>query len=132
MVGRLAQRYGSRTSSRKDAWTLPWRIPESKGSTTFSAEACHATGSISCKEIRQLSQSSLRYRRQLLALKQYFVGKQSTVLLLDDRTSGEGDPQLQSLANGVLLMEQVAQTYGEDRRRLRVVKMRAHKFRAGF
>jgi len=86
----------------------------------------------SLSEIRLLSQSSLRYRRQLLALKQFFSGKNSTVLLLDDRTSEEGDPQLQSLAHGVLVMEQVAPLYGEDRRRLRVVKMRARKYRGGF
>jgi len=83
----------------------------------------------SLSEVRLLSQSSLRYRRQLLALKQYFTGKQITVLLLDDRTSEEGDPQLQSLANGVLTMEQIAPLYGEDRRRLRVVKLRGRKFR---
>jgi len=86
----------------------------------------------SLSEVRLLSQSSLRYRRQLLALKQYFTGKQITVLLLDDRTSEEGDPQLQSLANGVLTMEQIAPLYGEDRRRLRVVKLRGRKFRGGY
>jgi len=86
----------------------------------------------SLSEIRLLSQSSLRYRRQLLALKQYFAGKQCTVLLLDDRTSEEGDPQLQSLANGVISMEQAAPLYGDDRRQIRVVKLRARKFRGGF
>ena len=86
----------------------------------------------SLSEIRLLSQSSLRYRRQLLALKQYFVGKQTTVLLLDDRTSEEGDPQLQSLADGVVSMEHVAPIYGEDRRRVRVVKMRGRQYSGGF
>jgi circadian clock protein KaiC len=86
----------------------------------------------SLSEVRLLAQSSLRYRRQLLALKQYFAGKQSTVILLDDRTSEAGDPQLQSLANGVLAMEQIPPLYGEDRRRLRVVKLRGRKFRGGY
>jgi len=86
----------------------------------------------SLSEIRLLSQSSLRYRRQLLALKQYFVGRNSTVLLLDDRTSESGDPQLESLAHGVISMEQIAPLHGEDRRRLRIVKMRARRFRGGY
>ena len=86
----------------------------------------------SLSEVRLLAQSSLRYRRQLLALKQYFAGKECTVVLLDDRTSEAGDPQLQSLANGVLSMEQVPPLYGEDRRRLRVVKLRGRKFRGGY
>lgn len=86
----------------------------------------------SLSEVRLLAQSSLRYRRQLLALKQYFAGKQSTVLLLDDGTSETGDPQLQSLANGLLVMEQIPPLYGEDRRRLRVVKLRGRKFRGGY
>ncbi|MFL5455070.1 MAG: ATPase domain-containing protein, partial [Myxococcales bacterium] len=86
----------------------------------------------SLSEVRLLAQSSLRYRRQLLALKQYFAGKECTVVLLDDRTSEAGDPQLQSLANGVLSLEQVPPLYGEDRRRLRVVKLRGRKFRGGY
>lgn len=86
----------------------------------------------SLSEIRLLAQSPLRYRRQILALKQYFAGKDCTVLLLDDRTSQPGDQQLQSLAHGVLLLEQLAPEYGDDRRRLRVLKMRGSKFRGGY
>jgi circadian clock protein KaiC len=85
----------------------------------------------SLSEIRLLSQSSLRYRRQLLALKQYFGGRETTVLLLDDKTSEEGDPQLQSLADGVVSMEHVAPVYGDDRRRMRIVKIRGRKYRGG-
>src|SRR3954468_5283846 len=70
----------------------------------------------SLSELRLLAQSSLRYRRQILALKQYFADKQITVLLLDDRTSESSDQQLQSLAHGVITMEQVPPVYGEDRR----------------
>jgi circadian clock protein KaiC len=86
----------------------------------------------SLSELRLLAQSALRYRRQILALKQYFADKQVTVLLLDDRTSEPDDQQLQSLAHGVITLEQVAPLYGEDRRRLRVIKMRGRKFRGGY
>ena len=86
----------------------------------------------SLSEIRLLAQSPLRYRRQILSLKQYFAGKRSTVLLLDDRSSMPGDAQLQSLAHGVVSLEQLAPEYGEDRRRLRVLKMRGLKFRGGY
>ena len=64
----------------------------------------------------------LRYRRQILMLKQFFVGRQCTVLFLDDRTAPEDDRQLQSIAHGVVLLEQHASDYGNKRRRLRVVE----------
>jgi circadian clock protein KaiC len=86
----------------------------------------------SLSEIRLLSQGALRYRRQVLALKQFFIGRRCTVLLLDDRTSDPGDLQLQSLAHGVLTLEQLSPLYGADRRRLRVLKMRGVRFRGGY
>jgi circadian clock protein KaiC len=86
----------------------------------------------SLSEIRLLSQGALRYRRQVLALKQFFVGRSCTVLLLDDRTSDPGDLQLQSLAHGVLSLEQLSPLYGAERRRMRVLKMRGVRFRGGY
>ncbi|MDX2022870.1 MAG: ATPase domain-containing protein [Deltaproteobacteria bacterium] len=86
----------------------------------------------SLSELRLLSQSALRYRRQVLSLKQFFIGRQCTVLLLDDRTSEAGDLQLQSLAHGVLLLEHLSPLYGASRRRLRVVKLRGVHFRGGY
>jgi len=86
----------------------------------------------SLSEIRLLSQGALRYRRQVLALKQFFVGRNCTVLMLDDRTSDPGDLQLQSLAHGVLSLEQLSPLYGAERRRLRVLKMRGVRFRGGY
>ena len=86
----------------------------------------------SLSEFRLLAQSPLRYRRQILSLKQYFTGLNCTTLLLDDG-SGEGvDPQVESLAHGVIELEQVAPEYGSDRRRLRVVKIRGSKYRGGY
>ncbi|MBK7864690.1 MAG: AAA family ATPase [Archangiaceae bacterium] len=86
----------------------------------------------SLSEIRILSQNQAQYRRQILMLKQYFVGRNVTVLLLDDRTNPEGDSQLQSLAHGVVMLEQLPQAYGPERRRLRVSKLRGIKFRGGY
>ena len=86
----------------------------------------------SLSEMRLLAQNSLRYRRQILALKQYFSTRQCTVLMLDDRSSDPGDLQLHSIAHGVITLEQTAQDYGSARRRLRVVKMRGVKYRGGY
>ena len=78
----------------------------------------------SLSEMRLLARDSLRYRRQILALKEYFAGRASTVLLLDDRTSSEGDLQLRSIAHAVVLLEQIAFEFGRSRRRLSVIKVR--------
>lgn len=86
----------------------------------------------SLSELRLLSGSALRYRRQILALKQYFADKGCTVLLLDDLTATDRDLQVQSISHGVLLLEQTNPDYGSDRRRLRVVKYRGHDFRSGY
>ena len=84
----------------------------------------------SLSEIRLLAGSSSRYRRQILALKQDLTGRDCTTLLLDDRTSGE-DMQVESLAHGVILLEQTPMLYGSERRRLRVSKLRGSDFRGG-
>ena len=86
----------------------------------------------SLSEIRLLAQSSLRYRRQVLALKHYFAEHACTVLLLDDLTSEGDDLNLHSISHGVVRMEQIVVQYGSERRRLRVFKMRGTAFRGGF
>jgi circadian clock protein KaiC len=85
----------------------------------------------SLSELRLLAGSPLRYRRQILALKQYFATRACTVLLLDDLTSTDRDLQVHSIAHAVVLLEQIHPEYGSDRRRLRVVKYRGHEFRGG-
>lgn len=85
----------------------------------------------SLSELRLLAGDPLRYRRQLLALKQFFRGRRCTVLLLDDLTSSGRDLQVQSIAHGVVLLEQLTPEYGSDRRRLRVLKHRGRRFRGG-
>ncbi len=86
----------------------------------------------SLSEIRLLAQSSLRYRRQILAIKHYFSKHDTTVLLLDDLTSETHDKTVHSVAHGVLRLEELAPDYGGERRRLRVIKYRGQKYRGGF
>lgn len=86
----------------------------------------------SLSEMRLLAREALRFRRQILALKQFFTTRDGTVFLLDDKTSPDGDLQLHSLAHGVIVLEHVALEYGSERRRLQVTKIRGAKFRGGF
>jgi circadian clock protein KaiC len=86
----------------------------------------------SLSELRLLAGNSLRYRRQILALKQFFAGRDCTVLMLDDMTSMQHDLQVQSIAHAVLRLEQLNSDYGAARRRLVVVKYRGRDFRGGF
>jgi len=86
----------------------------------------------SLSEMRLLARDPLRFRRQILALKQFFSGRNCTVLMLDDKTAPEGDLQLQSLAHGVVELEHIALEYGAERRRLQVRKLRGRRFAGGF
>jgi circadian clock protein KaiC len=86
----------------------------------------------SLSEIRLLAQSSLRYRRQVLALKHYFARTGATVVMLDDLTSDTHDKTVHSVAHGVIRLEELAPDYGAERRRLRVIKYRGQSFRGGF
>ena len=86
----------------------------------------------SLAELRLIAQNPVRYRRQILALKQYFSGRDCTVLMLDDRTGGGEGDQVQTVAHGVIMLEQLANQYGTERRRLRVSKMRGVPFRSGY
>jgi len=86
----------------------------------------------SLSELRMLARDPLRYRRQILALKTYFAGRNCTVLLLDDRTAEGNDLQLQSIAHGVVMMQSLERDFGNKRRRLEIRKMRGMPFREGF
>ncbi|HEY0130822.1 MAG TPA: ATPase domain-containing protein, partial [Allosphingosinicella sp.] len=70
----------------------------------------------SLSEIRLLAQSSLRYRRQILALKHYFSHHDSTVVMLDDLTTEVNDKTVHSVAHGVVRLEELAPEYGAERR----------------
>ena len=86
----------------------------------------------SLSEIRLLAQSSLRYRRQILALKHYFAKFGATVMMLDDLTAEVADKTVHSVAHGVLRLEELAPAYGAERRRARIMKYRGVKFRGGY
>jgi circadian clock protein KaiC len=86
----------------------------------------------SLSEIRLLAQSSLRYRRQILALKHYFAQNDSTVIMLDDLTTESTDRAVHSIAHSVIHLDQLAPIYGGERRRLRVVKCRGQGFSSGY
>jgi circadian clock protein KaiC len=84
----------------------------------------------SVSELKVLSETNARYRREILGLKQFFSGKKCTVLILDDRTSRQ-EQQLQSIAHGVIAMERERREYGETRRQIHIVKMRGVRFLDG-
>lgn len=85
----------------------------------------------SLSELQLLAENPLRYRRQVLALKQYMSSRNCTTLLLDDRTALSTDLQVRSVAHAVLTLELADQDYGAERRRLRVVKYRGIAYRGG-
>jgi circadian clock protein KaiC len=89
----------------------------------------------SLSEFRLMAETALRYRRQLMNLKQELMKYNTTALLLDDRMDNSrigGDPHVLSLTHGVIEMEQLSPDYGRSRRRLRVLKMRGMRFREGY
>lgn len=85
----------------------------------------------SLSEFRLLAENPLRYRRQMLRLKQFFAGRKSTVFLLDDQTGEGSDLHIQSISHGVITLERLSISYGIERRQLRVEKLRGVKFREG-
>jgi circadian clock protein KaiC len=86
----------------------------------------------SLSELRLLASDVMRYRRQLLALKQFFSGRETTVMMLDDRTTDGNDFQLRSIAHGVIHLSKVARSFGITRRQVEIVKLRGSAYREGF
>jgi len=85
----------------------------------------------SLSELRLLARDPLKYRRQILALKRHFSGKNCTIFLLDDRAAST-DGQLQSIAHGVVIMQSLERDFGIKRRRIEVRKLRGSAFREGY
>jgi circadian clock protein KaiC len=85
----------------------------------------------SVSELKILSETNARYRREILGLKQFFAQRKCTALILDDRTTRDGEQQLQSIAHGVVRMERQAREYGDTRRQIHILKMRGVRFREG-
>ena len=86
----------------------------------------------SLSELRLLAQTPVRCRRQILALKHFFASRRCTVLMLDDKSASGSDLQLQSIAHGVIILEQTLSGFGAQRRRVHIVKMRGIRFRGGY
>ncbi|WP_096460835.1 ATPase domain-containing protein [Sulfurifustis variabilis] len=85
----------------------------------------------SLAELRLLADDALRYRRQILLLKEYVVVNRCTVLLLDEHR-GPNDVEIENLMHGVILLDHEAAPYGHDRRRLRIKKLRGRRFSEGY
>lgn len=83
-------------------------------------------------ELRMLAKDPLRYRRQILSLKDFMADQECTVLLLDDRSSRDPDLQLHSVVHGVISMDRVPREYGKTRRQIEIVKLRGTAYREGF
>jgi circadian clock protein KaiC len=86
----------------------------------------------SVSDMRLLARDSLRYRRQLLGLKQFFIGRGCTLLLLNENSGGDPDPHIQSLSHGVIRLEQAVHDFGLVRRRLEISKLRGVSYIGGF
>ena len=86
----------------------------------------------SLAEIRLMAGTMLRFRRQVLALKQYFAGRDTTVLLLDDANGVEQGAPVHTIVHGAVMLSQMRPDYGGDRRRLRISKLRGRPFIGGF
>ena len=83
-------------------------------------------------ELRMLAKDPLRYRRQILSLKDFMADQECTVMLLDDRSSREPDLQLHSIVHGVISMDRVRREYGKTRRQVEIVKLRGTPYNEGF
>ncbi len=124
------------SAERETTLLHPWEIElgETVKLITDEAERTGATRVVfdSLSEMRLLAQDALRFRRQILALKQFFAGQKATVLLLDDRIGSGPDLQLHSLCHGIITLERLTLDFGAARRRLEVAKMRGARYREGW
>lgn len=126
------------TTSAREAYTL-FHPAEVELQATMDAlfkevEAQHPQRVVfdSLSEMRLLARDPLRFRRQIMELKNFFAGRECTILILDDKSAPEGDLQLHSLAHGVIALEHLALEYGAERRRLQVNKLRGLRYRGGY
>jgi circadian clock protein KaiC len=86
----------------------------------------------SLHEISLLAETALRYRHQILAIRQVMVECGATVLFLDREATASSGATLHSLVHGVITLEQLPREYGNVRRRLRVAKMRGMPYQEGY
>ena len=123
---------------REQSVLHPWEMELSETVKLIEAEVeKHNPSRVvfdSLSELRLLAQDPLRYRRQVLALKQFFAGRKTTVILVDDMTGTTtgADTHLHSLCHGVITLERLTLDFGAARRRLQVQKLRGVDFIAGY
>lgn len=86
----------------------------------------------SISEMRMLAESSHRYRRQMLALKQFFAKNNCTALILDDLTTSPKDLQVQSIVHGVINLQRLHPEFGSERRRMNIIKIRGIEYLGGY
>ena len=86
----------------------------------------------SLAELRLLTGSMLRFRRQVLALKQHFAGKGTTVLMLDESQVSDQGLHVHTIVHGAIQLDLLLPDFGGDRRRLCISKMRGRAFRSGY
>ncbi len=86
----------------------------------------------SLSEMRLLARDPLRYRRQIVALKHFFIEHNCTVLFLDGPSTKVGEHQFETLAHGVLSFERLPPEYGRARRRMQICKLRGVDFHDGY
>lgn len=108
-------------------------LPETMGGLLETMERVRPDRCVldSLAEVRLLAGEGLRYRRQILLLKEYLTANRCTVLLLDEHPGGSNDVEIENLMHGVVLLEHEAAGYGRDRRRLRIKKLRGARFSEG-
>jgi len=82
-------------------------------------------------EVRMLAKDPLRFRRQVISLREY-TPSNCTTLLLDDRSSRDTELELHSIVHGVVILEKVHRDYGTTRRRIEVSKLRGCPYREGY
>lgn len=134
----LAQADEALSLEREQTLLHPWEmeLSETVKLITDKVQECQPELVVfdSLSEMRLLAQDPLRYRRQILTLKQYFASRHITVLLTDDMTGnqGERDAHLHSLCHGVITLERQTLEFGGTRRRLQIQKLRGVGFVAGF
>ncbi|HEX8199065.1 MAG TPA: ATPase domain-containing protein, partial [Isosphaeraceae bacterium] len=85
----------------------------------------------SLTEVRLLSRDSVRYRRQILALKEFLRSRKATTLFLGESAHPEYDVEAATIVHGVVALEQELGPDGMDRRHLRVEKYRGSDYAAG-
>ena len=86
----------------------------------------------SLAEMQLMAREPLRYRRQIVALRNFFLKQRCTVILLDDPTTETPSNQPRSLAHGVIRLEKMMPEFGKERRRLQVMKLRGTSHRGGY